>query len=230
MPTVLAALLLVLAALPAAGADDAPLPVKKAVGSIELTAPVGDVHPLHSSSGKDYPGFAVVKMTLASDGKALSINATLRDAPGAFASDVLEMLFDTDNKAATGAQMIFPKIGGFEYKAELDACVDFSDRSSACVGGSGDKVKAIAHYGAIDLKRYTGKGEYEREDVISALAFPGRKSSVQTPIGPDHVVRGVIDYADLKVKPGQTIRILVRPSSLATDLSGYFPAILLTLK
>jgi hypothetical protein len=38
------------------------------------------------------------------------------------------------------------------------------------------------------------------------------------------------DYADLKVKPGQTIRILVREASSKTDLAGYFPEILLTLK
>jgi len=230
-PAALAILLLVLPARPAAWAQDAPLPVKKAVGSIELTDPVGDVQPLHSSSGKDYPGFDVVKMTLASDGKRLSITATLHDAPPAFASDVLELFFDTDNKAATGAQMIFPKLGGFEYRAQRDACVDFSDKSSACAGGTSDaKAKATAHYGAIDLIRYTGKGEYEREDVLDALSFPGRKASVQTPIGPDRVVRGFIDYADLKVKPGQTIRILVREASSSTDLAGYFPEILLTLK
>jgi len=32
------------------------------------------------------------------------------------------------------------------------------------------------------------------------------------------------------VKPGQTIRILVREASSSTDLAGYFPEILLTLK
>jgi hypothetical protein len=44
------------------------------------------------------------------------------------------------------------------------------------------------------------------------------------------VIRGTLDYADLKVKPGQTIRILVREASSSTDLPGYFPEILLTLK
>jgi hypothetical protein len=222
--------LFLLAALPVR-AEDAPLPVKKAAGSIELTDPAGDVEPLHSSGDKDYPGYDVVKLTLASDGKTLAISATLHDAPGLFASDVLELFFDTDNKAATGAQMTFPEIGGFEYKAELDACIDYSDKSAACVGGSSNpKVKATAHYGALDLSRYTGKGPYDKEDVVDALGFPGRKASAKTPIGPDLVVRGTIDYADLKVKPGQTIRILVREASSSTDLAGYFPEILLTLK
>jgi len=231
LAAVLVVLALLIPAVSPAWAADAPLPVKKAVGSIELTDPVGDVEPLHSSGGKDYPGYDVVKMSLASDGKTLAISATLHDAPGRFASEVLELFFDTDNKAATGAQMTFPQIGGFEYRAQLDACIDFSDKSSACIGGTSDaKAKDTAHYAAIDLSRYTGKGPYDREDVVDALGFPGRKASAKTPIGPDLVVRGTIDYADLKVKPGQTIRILVREGSSKTDLSGYFPEILLTLK
>ena len=212
-------------------ADDAPLPIKKAAGSVEFTDPIGDVETLHSSSDKDYPGYDVVKIALASDGKTLAVSATLHDAPGLFASQVLELLFDTDRNASTGAEMIFPKIGGFEYKAQLDACIDFSDKSSACIGGTSDaKVKATAHYAAFDLSRFTGKGAYDKEDVVDALGFPGRKASAKTPIGPDLVVRGTLDYADLKVKSGQTIRILVREGSSASDLSGYFPEILLTLK
>jgi hypothetical protein len=231
LAAVLAALVLFLPAVFPARAADAPLPVKKAAGSIELTDPVGDIEPLHSSDGKDYPGYDVVKMSLGSDGKTLAISATLHDAPGPFASEVLELFFDTDHQAGTGAQMVFPQIGGFEYKAKLYACIDFSDKSSSCVGGTSvAKAKPTAHYAAIDLNRFTGKGPYDKEDVVDALGFPGRKASVKTPIGPDLVVRGTIDYADLKVKPGQTIRILVREASSKTDLSGYFPEILLTLK
>jgi hypothetical protein len=231
LAAVLAVLAVFIPMVSPARAEDAPLPVKKAAGSIELTDPVGDVQPLHSSGDKDYPGYDVVKLALASDGKALAISATLHDAPGPFASEVLELFFDTDNQAGTGAQMTFPKIGGFEYRAQLDACIDFSDKSAACIGGTNSaKVKATAHYGAIDLSRYTGKGPYDKEDVVDALGFPGRKASAKTPIGSDLVVRGTLDYADLKVKPGQTIRILVREASSSTDLAGYFPEILLTLK
>lgn len=225
------ALALFIPAVSPARAEDAPLPVKKAAGSIELNDPVGDVEPLHGSSGKDYPGYDVVKMTLASDGRTLAISATLHDAPGPFASEVLELFFDTDNQAGTGAQMVFPQIGGFEHMAKLYACIDFSDKSASCVGGTSDaKAKPTAHYAAIDFSRYTGKGPYDKEDVVDALGFPGKKASVKTSIGPDLVVRGTIDYADLKVKPGQTIRILVREASSSTGLPGYFPEILLTLK
>jgi hypothetical protein len=44
------------------------------------------------------------------------------------------------------------------------------------------------------------------------------------------VVRGALDYAELKVKPGQTIRILVREVSSSTALKGYCPEILLTMQ
>src|ERR1700712_2266910 len=92
-PALLAALALSIPAVSPAWAEDAPLPVKKAAGSIELTDPVGDVEPLHSSGDKDYPGYDVVKLTLASDGKTLAVSATLHDPPGLFASDVLELFF-----------------------------------------------------------------------------------------------------------------------------------------
>lgn len=224
------ALLAVLAAGPApARAEEPPLAVKKVNVGVELADPVGDVHTLHSSNEKDYPGYDVVKLVLASDGKTLSFAATLHDNPGVFASEVLEIFFDTDHDAKTGVKMVFPEIGGFEYTADLDACVEFSDKSSACVGGGG-KAKAVAHYAAIDLERYTGASPYDKEGVVSVIGFPGQKASAKTSIGADRVVRGAIDYADLKVKPGQTVRILVREGCSGMDLSGYFPEILLTLK
>src|SRR5262245_12443494 len=98
---VFATMALLALALSPAWAEGAPLPVKKATGSIELTDPIGDIEPLHGSGGKDYSGYDVVKLTLASDGKALAISATLHSAPGPFASDVLEIFFDTDNQAGT---------------------------------------------------------------------------------------------------------------------------------
>ena len=45
------------------------------------------------------------------------------------------------------------------------------------------------------------------------------------------VAQGAIDYADLKVKPGQTIRILAKEScGYKAEDDGLFPEILLTLK
>src|SRR5260221_36868 len=135
LAAVLAALALFVPAVLPARAEDAPLPVKKAAGSIELTDPVGDIEPLHGSGGKDYPGYDVVKMSLASDGKTLAISATLHDAPGRFASEVLELYFDTDNKAGTGAQMTFPAIGGFQCQAPPHARMPFNHQNPALTPG-----------------------------------------------------------------------------------------------
>ncbi|MBL8965336.1 MAG: hypothetical protein JNK70_14930, partial [Phycisphaerae bacterium] len=48
----------------------------------------------------------------------------------------------------------------------------------------------------MEVKRYKGRDDLDREDVLSALGFPGEKRSVE--------------YADLKLRSGQQIRILAR--------------------
>jgi hypothetical protein len=207
--------------------EEKKLEVRKAKGSIEFTDPAGDVQSIHSSSG-DYPGMDVVQLTIASDGKQISVTATLKDAPGVFASEVVDLYLDTDNKPATGMKMTYPDLGGFEYKAELQACADYSDKSSACIGGS-SKAKPTRHWAALNVDRFKGGGEYDKDTVVDSMGFPGSKASPQVPI-PGKVVQGTIDYADLKVKPGQTIRILARESSAGGNLDAYFPEILLTLK
>jgi hypothetical protein len=212
---------------PAVRADETKLQVQKATGKIEFTDPAGDVQPIHSSS-RDYPGLDVVGLAIASDGKQITFTATLKDPPGSFATEILSVYFDTDNKPATGMQMTYPELGGFEYKAELQACADYSDKSSACVGGS-EKGKLTRHWAAVDLERYKGKGAYDTDTVVDSMGFPGSKASAQEPI-PGKVMQGSIDYADLKVKPGQTIRILVNEACAGGNLDSYFPEILLTLQ
>jgi len=207
--------------------EEKKLEVRKANGKIEFTDPAGDVQPIHSSS-RDYPGLDVVGLAIASDGKQITFTATLKDPPGEFASEVLNIYLDTDNKPATGMQMTYPELGGFEYKAELQACADYSDKSSACVGGS-QKGKVTRHWAAINLDRFKGKGEYDKDTVVDSMGFPGSKASAQVPI-PGKVVQGSIDYADLKVKPGQTIRILVSEAGAGGNLDSFFPEILLKLQ
>jgi hypothetical protein len=210
----------------AEGQEEAKPPVIKATSGLELADPAGDVERIHSSSG-DYPGLDVIKLTLASDGKQLKITTVLKDPPGVFADTVVELYFDTDRNAKTGAALTFPPIAGLEFLAKLQACIDFDDKSAACVGGS-SKGKPVRHWAGIDLEHYQGKGQYDRKSVIDAMGFPGSKASVQTPIS-GTTVAGVIDYADLGVKPGQTIRILAREASGKTNADS-FPEIWLTLK
>ena len=227
VPSLLLSSALSITLTPAVRADETKLEVKKASGKIELTDPAGDVQPIHSSS-RDYPGLDVVSLAIASDGKQITFTATLADPPGSFATEVLAVYFDTDNKPTTGMQMTYPELGGFEYKAELQACADFSDKSSACVGGS-EKGKLTRHWAAVNLVRYKGKGAYDTDTVVDSMGFPGSKASAQEPI-PGKVMQGSIDYADLKVKPGQTIRILVNEACAGGNLDSYFPEILLKLQ
>jgi hypothetical protein len=211
----------------AAGAFAADTQKLKANGSIQLTDPAGDAEPIHTSGDKDYPGLDVVKLLIKSDGKQITVAATLHEPPGEFASSAIEIDFDTDNNPKSGVTFTYPPVGGFEYVGKLDACADYADGSSACTGGS--KAKAKTHWAAVSLARFTGKSQYDRDDVVDAMGFPGRKSSAKTPIT-GTVVQGAFDYADLHVKPGQTIRLLAKESHGGGADQGYFPEILLTLK
>ncbi len=222
-------LICLLVGLPAALAfgENARPPVK-AMHAIELSSPAGDVSPIHSTGG-DYPGFDVVKLAIRSDERRITVAATLKDPPGEFASEVVRVYFDTDNNASTGAQFTFPKIGGFEYGGELDACVSYADRSAACAGGT--KSKAVDHWAAASVERYKGKGQFDTETVVDSMGFSGKKASPRTPIK-GTLVESTIDYGDLQVKPGQTIRIVAKRShaSSASPDGGFFPDIVLTLK
>src|SRR5439155_11613406 len=94
-------------------AQETARPPVKAMYSIELPDAVGDVSPIHTT-GKDYPGLDVVKLSIRSDGSRITVAAMLHEPPGDFASDVVRLYFDTDSNPSTGAQFSFPKIGGFE--------------------------------------------------------------------------------------------------------------------
>jgi len=215
-----------LIAVSAGAADAKKAAPKKAAGSVELTDGTGDVDPIHTSDNVDYPAFDVTKVAVKSDGKQISVAATLKEPPGVWASDVVVLYFDTDNDAKSGASLIWPRIGGFEFVGELNACVDYADRSSACAGGS--KAKPTAHWAAVNLSRYTGKEQFQKETVVDRMGFPGKKASPKAPVT-GNVVQGSFDYADLKVKPGQVIRLQIKESH-GNDNDGLFPEVLLTLK
>jgi hypothetical protein len=199
----------------------------KAQGSVELTDPSGDVNPI-TTNAAPYPGYDVVKVNLDSDGKLLKIKITLNDPPHNFASAVIDLYIDVDNDPNTGIQLMFFKDEkGFEYKAALDSCIKFDNGMNACTGGTG-KAKVLERYGSIEMNQFTGESENDKKTVISALGFPGKKASQKTPIK-GKVVEGEIEYADLGVKPGQTIRVLIRESCGPIKPSSLFPEVLLTL-
>jgi hypothetical protein len=227
MKRVLIALMVVLACL--ALASVALAEVKKAKHSIELSDPKGDVNKITTSKGS-YPGLDVVKLNIASDGKQIKFIATLNEPPSDFASSVLDIYFDTDNNPKSGIKlMFFKEKTGFTYKGQLLSCIKFDNGMTACTGGTSKKAKVTERFGAMGLDRFKGKTENEKENVVSSLGFPNRKKAIRTPIK-GKVVEGVLDYEDLKVKPGQTIRLLIREASTNRFKDSLFPEVLLTLK
>ncbi len=219
--------LLLAAALAGPARAEAPRQIK-AVGSVELADAAGDIGPISTSEGEE-PPLDVVKLAIASDGSRLSVAATLKDAPGKFATTVVELFIDTDNAAATGATLTRGGQRGFEYRAELRLCMSYQDGAASCAGGS-TKAAPTRRWGAMELKRFKGRDDLAREDVVSALGFPGEKRSIEVPMK-GQVVEASLEYADLKLKPGQPIRILAREAGgNPREGGGDFPEILLTLK
>jgi hypothetical protein len=201
----------------------------KATGEVELHDAAGDMGPITTSSGEE-PPLDVVLLAIKSDGKRLTFAATLNELPGRFATSSVTAYIDTDNNPATGAKIGMRGPGGFEYKAELSMCINFSDETRACCGGS-INAKPKERYGAMDLEQLKGESSYDdKETVVDSMGFPGFKASVQVPVT-GKVVESSVEYVDFMAKSGQTIRVVAQESGgSATDGDGYFPTILLTLK
>lgn len=197
-------------------------PPKGPVTIAELTDPAGDVRAGSTSDGERQP-FDVVHLTLTSDGKDILVSATLKDKPGDFATSVVTLYFDTDNKKSTGVQTFWSKQPGFEYQSELDACIKYTNGGSACVGAMGGKdAKIQSRYAVADVSKF-GATSMDRNTVRSSF------DAAETPID-DKVVQGKIAYADLGLKPGSVVRILARESDGEYDASADFPEVLLKLK
>lgn len=204
-----------------------PKPVK-ATGAVELKDAAGDMGPITTSEGEE-PPLDVTLLSIQSDGKRITLKATLKDNPGRFATSPVTAYIDSDDNPATGVKLGFDGPTGFEYRAELSLCMKYEGGGEACSGAVGSKVSA--RYGAVNLDRFKGKTNYdEKETVVDSMGFPGSKASVKVPVD-GKVVEASFEYADINVKPGQTIRILTQETGGApTDGNGYFPMVLLTLK
>jgi len=150
----------------------------------------------------------------------------LKDEPGAFATTVLKLYFDTDNNAQTGGTDKFKGLAGFEFRSELDSCMDYADKSSACTGGSA--TKPTAHWAAAGLDRVKSKTGLmaEYDGIVDSMGFPGEIKAPRFPVVGKRL-EGKLAYANLGVKPGQVLRVLVREEHKDP---GAFPEILLTLK
>lgn len=201
--------------------------VKKAKGGIELSDASGDVEPINTNMGS-HPGLDVVKVAINSDGKELKFDVTLKEPPGEFASAVVDVYFDTDSDPKSGATLMFYKHKtGFNYRAQIESCIKFDNGMTACTGGS-KGAKPVERFGAMGLYRLEGESDAEKKEVVSAMGFPGKKAGQRIPVK-GKLISGALEYADLNVKPGQTIRILVRESCGPIKATSLFPEVLLTL-
>jgi hypothetical protein len=211
--------------------------ITAADGRAELSDPAGDVQPLvyRESVGAGpekevtYPGFDVVKLAVASDGKALTFAATLTAAPARAAYEVLEFHIDVDNNPKTGVtHPDATTLNGLEYYGTLEACLEHNVFGTTCAGTD---AKPAGFSAVVTLERY-GK-EWMFKDTLINLPAAGKvKEPRKTPVaGP--LVQASVDYAALGVKPGQTIRLIVREFSagkVKNVAQGFFPEIVLTLK
>lgn len=187
----------------------------------DLTDGAGDVQKGSTSDGPR-PPFDVVHLTLTSDGRNIVVTATLKDSPGTFATDVVVLYFDTDNNPRTGVETLWGKKSGFEFTSDVDACIQYADGSSACVGGLGPGAKIASRYAVADVSKFGGSA-MDRTSVRSV--FDADETKIE-----GKIVRATIRYSDLRVKPGAVVRIVARESDGPYDATADFPDVLLKLK
>ena len=206
-------------------------------GRVELSDPSGDVQPIvyleGSTTGPEkevkYPGFDIVKLVVSSDGKALTFAATLSAPPARAAHEVVEFHVDADNNLKTGITHPDAKaLAGMEYYGTLEVCLEHSTFGTTCAGTD---PKPSGHTAVVTLERY-GRDWMFKDTLFDIPAAGAVKEPRKAPIaGP--VVQAAVDYAAMRLKPGQTIRIVAREHSAGKVQSvaqGFFPEILLTLK
>ena len=227
------AVLALLASVPAAAQTPPPV---VATGRAELTDPAGDVKPIvyrvSQGGGPEkevkHPGLDVVKLAVSSDGKAITFAATLTAAPAQAAADVLEFYVDADNNPKTGVTPPGKQGGGLEFFGTLEACLEHPSFGTTCAGTDANPSGRTA---VVMLEKY-GSDWMSKDRVIDLPASGTTKEPHKSPItGP--LVQASLDYAALGVKPGQTIRLVVREACAGTGEQaglGFLPAIVLTLK
>ncbi|MDX1382269.1 MAG: hypothetical protein R3190_01430 [Thermoanaerobaculia bacterium] len=150
-----------------------------------------------------------IALEISSDGSSLTLLVeTDRDVDaylrGNMASDVVEILIDTDLDADTGGQTFksenFGALGGYEYMATVYACKSFADGSEVCAGDAGGRVTRT--YSSYEPSRWQAAGQ-EFEEIYD-LFWSGGSRPLEGPS-----LRLEIPYRDLGVRSGAEIRISV---------------------
>ncbi len=188
---------------------------------VELADPAGDVEGYDGHPGKD-----VVKVVLDSDGEALLVEVKLAKEASFYlkghqAGDVVVLSFDTDGDAATGGTIMFGKRPGFEVQVGVRSCIEY-ERGEACVGGlKGSPEKA--YFSSFKVARFA-QGESSAKSIHDVFW-----KSPRQPITGD-TVQAAVPYADLGVKPGQTVRVAIREADAGPMEDAYFADVTLALR
>lgn len=207
------------------------------VANVELSDPAGDVNPIvyRESVGAGpekevkYPPFDVTKLAVSSDGKAITFGATLTTPPGRAAYEVLEFYVDADNNPKTGIR--YPQssqLGGLEFYGTLEACYEHDYMGSFCAGTT-DRPKS--RFAVVTLEKF-GRDWMFKDALLDMPAAGKVKEPVKVSFT-GAAIQASVSYAAMGVKPGQTIRMIVREACAGERGSltdGFFPEIVLTLK
>ena len=183
-----------------AAADTGKLEVRNANGKIELSA--------EDLRSVKFDKFAptVTNLAVFSDGKQVTIKATLKEVPKSEGSNVINIYLDTDNNSATGMQIGGDMPGGFEYMARLETCIDYGSNAYVC-GNGNINGEPTRQWAGITLDRFEGNSEH-KQSIIQIAGMGDDKVSARVPIA-GNIAQGSISYGDLKVKHGQMLRIVM---------------------
>ena len=115
-----------------------------------------------------------------------------------------------------------------EYYGTLEACYEHEYMGSFCTG-TVDKPKS--RFAVVTLEKF-GTDWMSKDALLDMPAAGKVKEPMKVPFT-GAVVQASAPYAALGVKPGQTIRVVVREACAGERGSltdGFFPEIVLTLK
>jgi hypothetical protein len=197
------AFLAVSSSLPMA-ADDAPAARSK----VSYMDPAGDV----AITEYDPNPIDVVGIDVSSDGEFIVVSSTLVAVPKPTALTqalITGVAFDVDNDSKTGGHGFAGMHGalpGIDFECEIFASVDEGQPSKS----------ASASVSSVDANG-------NQASVLYSFDAPATDAR-------DKVYTGKIAYSTIGVKPGQTIRMIVRELNDSGATAGIFPEFLLKLK
>jgi hypothetical protein len=196
----------------------------KPVQSVGLPVPAAE-----SALDPDPNRYEIAGISVRSDGKFLIIDTEMKNKLTTRAGVALRVYVDTDNNAATGAADPSGKHKGFEYRSSVEACIDDFKGGLTCGGG---EPKPKAYHGLAEVSRLSKSDPSSTTSswMLRDTADDIRRfnDAERTP-NDGKVVEGRIAYADIGVKPGQTVRLVACTASTFHDFT-FFPDILLQLK